>query len=144
LAGQLDPAQAGEIRPGMQVQVLSNISGNSAVGVVSSVAQTVTTGDGGAPYLPVQIKPLRSWAATWNGQNVQLTVTSAATAGPVLAVPEAAINASADEVTSVVVLEKGGLTRRVQVRTGVSAGGLVEVTPMGGALAGGDQVVVGG
>jgi HlyD family secretion protein len=144
LAGQLDPAQGGQVRAGMQVQVLSNVSGRVAVGVVSSVGQVISPGNGDAPYMLVAIRPRRSWAASWNGQSVQLTVTSAASRGAVLAVPEAAITADAGAVTSVTVMEAGGVTRRVRVITGASANGLVEVTPVGGRLVGGEQVVVGG
>jgi HlyD family secretion protein len=143
LAGQLDPAQSGEVRAGMAVQVLSDVNGQEAAGVVSSVGQVVNPGNGAAPYLPVQIVAQAGWATSWDGQNVQLTVTSAATNGAVLAVPEAAITAGAGAVTSVTVVEKGGLTRRVRVQTGASANGLVEVSPVGGRLARGDQVVVG-
>lgn len=143
LTGQLDPSQGGEVRAGMTVQVLSDVNGRTATGVVSSVGQAVSPGNSASPYLPVRIRPARSWAASWNGQDVQLTVTSAATAGAVLAVPEAAITAGADAVTSVIVVGKGGVTRRVRVRTGASANGLVAVTPVGGSLAPADQVVVG-
>ena len=145
LIGQLPPAMSGQLRRGMRVQILSAITGRTTTGVVSSVGRTVVNpGHGGTAYAPVRVSSLHGWAASWDGQNVQLTVTAAATSGPVLAVPEAAISASADGVTSVTVVEHGGGTRRVRVRTGASANGLVQVTPVGAKLAPGDLVVVGG
>jgi hypothetical protein len=144
LTGQLDPANAGEVRAGMHVQVLSNTTGRHVSGLVTSVGQVVSPGQGNSPYLPVRIRPLRPWRHSWAGQDVQLTVTSAATSGPVLAVPEAAISAGADAVTYVTVAEAHGATRRVRVRAGVSVDGLVAVVPVAGGLAAGDRVVVGG
>jgi multidrug efflux pump subunit AcrA (membrane-fusion protein) len=125
--------------------VLSDTTGRHATGVVVSVGQVVTTGLGNAaPYLPVRIRPIRSWAGSWAGQDVRLTVTARVTSGPVLAVPEAAIFSSANGATYVTVTGPAGTTRRVRVRAGVSAGGLVEVVPVGGGLKVGDRVVVGG
>jgi peptidoglycan hydrolase-like protein with peptidoglycan-binding domain len=145
LIGHLDPTVTGAVRRGMRVQVLSDTTGRRATGVVVSVGQVVTTGLGNAtPYLPVRIRPIRPWASSWAGQDVRLTVTARVTSGPVLAVPEAAIFSSATGATYVTVTGRGGTTRRVRVRAGVSAGGLVEVVPVGGSVKAGDRVVVGG
>lgn len=145
LIGHLDPTVTGAVRPGMRVHVLSDTTGRRAIGVVVSVGQVVTTGLGNTtPYLPVRIRPIRSWASSWAGQDVRLTVTARVTSGPVLAVPEAAIFSSANGATYVTVTGRAGKTRRVRVRAGVSAGGLVAVVPVGGGLKAGDQVVVGG
>ncbi len=144
LTGQLPPADAGEVRPGMPVQVLSNLSGARLTGIVASVGHLRTPGQNAAPYLPVRIHRAHRWRHSWAGQNVQLTVTAAATSEPVLAVPEAAISAGADARTSVTVVDRSGLTRRVRVRTGAAANGLVAVVPVSGGLAAGDRVVVGG
>lgn len=142
LTGRLDPADAGEIRAGMRVQVLSATAGGQSGGVVGSVGQVVAGGSGAAPYVPVRIRPTGTWPRSWAGQNVQLTITAAATRGPVLAVPEAAVSAGANAVTYVLVRGPDG-GRRVPVRTGVSANGLVQVTPSRGGLARGDRVVIG-
>jgi HlyD family secretion protein len=143
LTGQLDPTDQGVVRPGMRVHVLSNITGKTAWGTVSGVGRLVTPKNGNAPYLRVGIRPSRSWARSWAGQNVQLTITAAATKGPVLAVPEAAITASAGGATYVTVAMAHGGTRRVLVRAGISAAGLVAVTAESGTLSRGDRVVVG-
>ncbi len=142
LTGRLDPADAGEVRSGLPVQVLSDTAGGQSGGVISSVGQVVAGGSGGSPYIPVRIRPARSWSRSWAGQNVQLTVTAAATRRPVLAVPEAAVSAGADAVTYVLVRGPDG-DRRVPVRAGVSANGLVQVIPVHGGLAAGDRVVIG-
>lgn len=162
LTGQLDPSDAGQVRPGMRAQVTSNVTGQQTAGVVTAIGQVVTPGQnqagstpspsassgtgnapGTAPYIPVQIRPDGTWANSWAGQDVELTVSSAATPGPVLAVPEAAITSDASADTSVTVVGPGGRVRRVQVRAGASAGGLVQVTPVAGGLAAGDAVAVG-
>jgi peptidoglycan hydrolase-like protein with peptidoglycan-binding domain len=142
LTGQLDPADAGQVRAGMRVQVLSDTTGRQVSGVVTSVGQVVSPRQA-SPYLPVRIRPLRHWQDSWAGQNVQLTVTSAATSRPVLAVPEAAISADANAVTYVTVAEGRGTFRRVRVRVGVAVDGLVAVIPIAGGLSAGDRVVVG-
>jgi len=65
------------------------------------------------------------------------------TDGEVLAVPVAALAAGADRITRVEVQEPNGELRSVQVTPGLSAKGLVAVTPVGGDLAPGDLVVAG-
>lgn len=95
------------------------------------------------PYVPVSIAPDRAWAPSLNGQDVRITITSVATDGPVLAVPESAVTSAADEITSVTVIGSGGVRRRVRVTPGISAEGLVQVTPVDGAITEGEQVVVG-
>lgn len=143
LTGQLPPSAAGEVRPGMTVQVMSNVSGTRTSGIVTSVGRLVSGGAGGSPYLPLGIAPRRPWPWTWAGQNVQLTITSAATSHAVLSVPEAAVSSGADAMTFVTVETAGG-QRRVRVRTGATANGMVQVTPVRGGLAAGDRVVIGG
>jgi multidrug efflux pump subunit AcrA (membrane-fusion protein) len=61
----------------------------------------------------------------------------------VLAVPAAALSATANGSTIVQVEDDDGALRTVTVQTGLAAGGLVEVTPVEGELAEGDWVVVG-
>jgi hypothetical protein len=76
-------------------------------------------------------------------QDVRITATTAATSGPVLAVPEAAVFASADERTYVTVVSGAGRQRDVPVHTGTSANGLVEITPLATPLRAGDKVAIG-
>ncbi|HZI36861.1 MAG TPA: hypothetical protein VFF24_01045, partial [Acidimicrobiia bacterium] len=75
--------------------------------------------------------------------NVRVTIPVSSTGGAVLAVPAAALSATADGSTIVQVEEDDGALRTVTVEPGLAAGGLVEVTPVEGQLAEGDLVVVG-
>ncbi|SNX64661.1 putative peptidoglycan binding protein [Streptomyces sp. TLI_55] len=158
LTGQLDPAQAGLVTPGMKVSVLSEATGAQARATVESVGALVTPGDGkagtsdsgtvaaagGGAYRPLAVKPDKAWNTAFAGQDVRITVTAAATAKAVLAVPEAAVTAGADTHTSVTVVTAAGARRTVRVTTGASADGLVQVIPARGAdLEAGDRVVVG-
>ncbi|MGW1209648.1 peptidoglycan-binding protein [Streptomyces sp. NPDC002499] len=157
LTGQLDPAQAGLVTPGMKVSVLSEATGTRARGTVESVGALVTPGDGkdgteaadstgsagGGAYRPLTVKPDKTWSTALGGQDVRITVTAAATAKAVLAVPEAAVTAGADTHTSITVVGAAGTRHTVRVTAGVSADGMVQVTPVGARLAAGERVVVG-
>jgi len=90
--------------------------------------------------LPDEVK------AELNNTNVKITIPVAtrSTGGEVLAVPAAALSATAGGDTIVTVEDGDGTTRDVKVKPGLSApGGLVEVTPLDGTLEEGDRVVVG-
>ncbi|TXS76454.1 peptidoglycan-binding protein [Streptomyces sp. me109] len=165
LTGYLDPSYQGLVKGGMKVRITSEALGLTAAARVSSVGELVTPGDragsrtsgasaqaedgnppanGGIPYLPVQVTRVGTWDNRLDGQNVRMTITAATTAGAVLTVPEAAINAGADTRTSVTVAAPDGSQHRVPVTVGVSADGKVQVTPVGTArLQAGDRVVVG-
>jgi peptidoglycan hydrolase-like protein with peptidoglycan-binding domain len=75
--------------------------------------------------------------------SVKLTIPVESTEGEVLAVPYAALSAAADGSSRVEVETAPGVTRFVKVAPGLAAQGLVEVTPLEGALSAGDRVVVG-
>ncbi|WP_344659609.1 hypothetical protein [Catenulispora subtropica] len=94
---------------------------------------------------PVTIVPDAPLPAGWNGSNIRVTVTSAATPKPVLVVPLSAVTAQADGKTVVTVATDGdGGRRRVPVSPGVSGDGFVEVTPDDPtALTEGTPVIVG-
>jgi multidrug efflux pump subunit AcrA (membrane-fusion protein) len=75
---------------------------------------------------------------------VRITIPVESTDGEVLAVPIAALSATADGTSRVEVAEgEGGATRFVTVNPGLSAEGYVEVDPVDGNLGEGDRVVVG-
>jgi hypothetical protein len=77
------------------------------------------------------------------GLNVRLTVGISSTDGEVLAVPLAALSASADGSSRVQVERSDGTVEFVRVRVGLSAEGYAEIQPLDGELSIGDQVVVG-
>ncbi len=77
------------------------------------------------------------------GSNVKVVIPVGGTDGEVLAVPAAALSATADGAARVEVEQPDGSTRFVAVEPGLAASGLVEITPLDGELQEGDLVVVG-
>lgn len=147
LTGQLDPSEESLVKVGLHVSVYSDVTGYTGTGKISSIgSQIVPSGPNGGAYVPIYIRPRTLWPTSLNGQNVQITITAVTTGRPVLAVPVAAVSYGASGLAQVTVRGPGGVERRVAVRTGVSAGGYVEITALDGgerALAAGTQVVVG-
>lgn len=158
LTGRLGPAQADLVSEGMAVKVLSETTGTEQKATVHSIGPLTTpagadrkTGNGddgppadsGPPHIPLAIKPEQPWDTRLAGQDVRITITAAATDGPVLAVPTAAISAGADTRTTVSVVTDNSEQRTVAVKVGASADGMVAVTPLNGSLKADDRVVVG-
>ena len=73
---------------------------------------------------------------------MRVTIPVSSTGGEVLAVPAAALSATAAGDT-ILQVEEDSTLRTVTIEPGLAAGGLVEVTPIEGDLAEGDWVVVG-
>jgi peptidoglycan hydrolase-like protein with peptidoglycan-binding domain len=145
LKGQLNPGNAKLVRPGMRVTITEPGTGATVDGQVTSVSNSTasTASISGGLYVAVGVRVDQPLPMSLVGQDVSLTITSARSAGPVLAVPEAAVYAGADGGTYVTKL--AGKNRvKVPVRVGMSGNGLLQVTPrVPGALAAGDQVVTG-
>jgi peptidoglycan hydrolase-like protein with peptidoglycan-binding domain len=145
LAGQLTPTDRGLVRPGMRVIITRSDTGQTYPGKIKSISSVPSsTGSiAGGDYLPMKIKVLRPLPTVLIGQNVSLRIATAATSAPVLAVPEAAVFASADGGIYVTRLE-GSTEVRVEVRVGATGDGMVQVTPVhAGALGAGDRVLIG-
>ena len=85
------------------------------------------------------VHPTDAQVEALRGQNVRVNISIGATAGEVLAVPLAALTAGPGGESRVEVID-GDETRLVEVETGLSAEGFVEIT---GDIAEGDRVVVG-
>ncbi len=146
IAGQLNPADARLVRPGMPMQILDPATGALFAGQVRSVGtgMQIKGSISGGFYVPMRVSTPAHLPPSMVGQDVKLTITAAHTAGPVLTVPQAAIFASADGQTYVTRVTVTRSQVRVPVQTGFTGDGLVEVTPVdGGALTGGDTVAVG-
>ncbi|MGW5352421.1 peptidoglycan-binding protein [Streptomyces sp. NPDC004031] len=156
------------VHAGMKVTVLAEQTGVQAAGKVTSIGpytQESTGGSGGTasgddpgdgsgdaasggtgqeqspagrPVVVAGVKPL---PGSLVGQDVRLTIETASTGGKVLAVPAAAVYATADGSAQVVVLRPDGRRQRVPVTVGATGAGYVEIR--GGAVAEGDDVVVG-
>lgn len=155
VAGRLDPADRTLVRPGAAAEIDAEVTGFHGTAKVTEVGQpqeaakqgsqqNQTQGQAsGQSFVPVTIVPDQPLDPGLIGQDVRVTLKFAQTAGPVLAVPSAAITSSADGRTHVVVAAPDGTQRTVEVRPGKSGAGLVEVEPVAGGLAEGDRVVVG-
>ncbi|MFJ8012776.1 peptidoglycan-binding protein [Streptomyces sp. NPDC096339] len=157
------------LRAGMPVVVSSEVAGTDAHGKVATVAterstgrptgsgqpngqQGTTQGDpsqgkgGGGTDLGYRmvVRADQPLPAAFAGQDVRLTIESAATDGEALVVPVTAVSASPDGQTLVTAVSTDGTQRRIPVRTGTSGDGYVAVTPVkNGDLAAGARVVIG-
>ncbi|KAB2337807.1 peptidoglycan-binding protein [Actinomadura rudentiformis] len=144
LIAKLPPENAGLVKAGMKAEVTAETTGFDGSGTVSSVSGRIRgQREGETPYLPVRIDGDEPWRADLLEEDVRVTITTASSEKAVLAVPEAAITSTADGRTTVTVRTAAQRERLVEVRTGASAGGMVEVSPVGGELGPGDLVVTG-
>jgi peptidoglycan hydrolase-like protein with peptidoglycan-binding domain len=128
------------VATGMVAQLEDEASGWTGSGTVTSVgAASSSDAEGDVTAVIAPDHPLPS---KLSGVDLKVTVTQVSSGGKVLAVPIAAITATADGSTYVVVSAASGDQRKVMVTTGVNGGGTVEVEPVNaGALEVGDQVV---
>lgn len=146
IRGQLNPGDAGLVRPGMSVAITDPVTHRAIGGTVTSVSHLTKTKGSiiGGIYLSLGIRPDRPLPRSLVGQNVGVIINAAGSAGPVLAVPEAAVFAHADGRTYVAKVTGATTEVDIPVRIGVTGDGYVQVTPIGGGtLAPGDQVVTG-
>ncbi|MFD0747968.1 peptidoglycan-binding protein [Phytohabitans flavus] len=143
LDARLDPADQALVKVGMKATVDSETTGFTGAGTVESIGAKTDAEDGETAYIPLRIAPAKPWPRDLESQQVRVTITTASTDEPVLAVPEAAISSSADGHTTVTVVEPDGVQRPVEVTPGLSAGGMVEVMPVGADLKPGSAVVTG-
>lgn len=145
IVGQLNPNDARLVRPGMPVTITESGAGVTIPGQVTSISQVTASkaSVSGGLYVRMGIEPSRPLPMSLVGQDISLTIEAARSNGAVLAVPEAAVFASADGRTYVSKLV-GTTTVRVPVQVGMSGGGLLQVTPLQpGALTAGSQVITG-
>jgi membrane fusion protein, multidrug efflux system len=147
IKGQLNPAYASLVRPGMHVTI--TVQGSPAVvhGTIQSVikkAQTSHSISGGL-YYPMRIKLRKPLPRSMSpGQNVILSIQAAQSSGPMLAVPEAALFSGQDGKDYVSKVTGTNSVTRVRVTVVTTGDGLVGVRPgQPGALKQGDQVVTG-
>ena len=148
VAAQLSPTDGALIKPGMAVTVTDPATGLARRGQIVSVALRTTAAHSrsGGVYLPATIRTGRPLPLSMIGRDVSLSIVAAHSAGPVLAVPEAAVFARADGRLYVTRVTGTGAGAGVQVpvRILVTGNGLVGVAPAdGGTLAAGDRVAIG-
>jgi hypothetical protein len=133
-----------------KVAALGSFSaGNSAGGQDSGQNGAQALGSAAAPSqsspgYPLSVSTTSALAASWRGADVRLTITTSATPMPVLVVPVAAVYSNADGTTAVLVAASGrSPQRRVVVRIGATANGLVQVISVNDDLQAGELVVTG-
>jgi peptidoglycan hydrolase-like protein with peptidoglycan-binding domain len=138
----LSAADAKLVKEGGAVSIKVPDSGAETTGTVTQIAATPGTNgvDPQRYYLEVTPTGLDPSLA---GASVVQTISVQTTQGEVLAVPVAALSMASDGSTRVQVQAPGAPARFVTVEPGLSAKGLVAVTPAGGDLGPGDLVVVG-
>ncbi|MFG1617187.1 peptidoglycan-binding protein [Nonomuraea wenchangensis] len=142
VTGSVEAAEAELLRPGMKATVELD-SGRTYQARLSAVGEQAGRPGGEEPpegSQAVLLSPTGR-AGLRAGVAVTVRVTVGATEEPVLVVPVAAVITSADGRARVRVEYATDRTRDVEVRTGLTADGNVEV---GGALKEGDRVVVSG
>ncbi|TDD18867.1 peptidoglycan-binding protein [Nonomuraea diastatica] len=142
VTASVEAAESELLREGMEASVELDTGRTyratlTAVGDRAKVPGAEEPADGAVPILltPAKSKGLKA------GTAVTARVTVGATEEPVLVVPVAAVITSADGRARVRVEYAPDRTKDVEVRTGLTADGNVEVT---GALKEGDRVVVSG
>lgn len=133
---------APRVEEGMSIDIENPETGGVIPGVVSLVADRAGTHSVAADRVYVEIAP-EEIPPEIVGTNVKITIPVSSTGGEVLAVPAAALSATADGSTILQVEQSDSTLRTVTVEPGLAAGGLVEVTPVQGDLTEGDLVVVG-
>ncbi|MFQ5433428.1 MAG: peptidoglycan-binding protein, partial [Anaerolineae bacterium] len=136
---QLDEAPL--VQPGMPVTIDEPDLGISATGVAGRVADTPGTDgvDGFHIYLEVLVDGA---SPSLGGTSLRLTISIESTGGKVTAVPVSALSLAADGSSRIQVDNNGTLTY-VTVKSGLSAGGYVEVAPVNDTLQPGQLVVIG-
>ena len=130
------------VSEGDVVEIVDDGVGLATTGTISFIADQP---GGLAPegkYF-MRITPDGDEASDYQGVNVRLTVPVESTSGDVLAVPAAALSATADGTARVEVELADETTKFVTVEAGLSSRGFVEVTPSDGELNEGDRVVIG-
>ena len=142
LRSSVSERDAPRVEVGMEVEIENPETGESITGLISEKADRAGT-DGVAPdRVYVEITP-SELPEEIVGANVRVTIPVSSTGGAVLAVPAAALSATANGSTILEVENEDRTLRTVTVEAGLAAGGLVEVTAIEGELAEGDLVVVG-
>jgi peptidoglycan hydrolase-like protein with peptidoglycan-binding domain len=142
LRSSVTDRDAPRVEVGMEVEIENPETGGVIPGVITFKADRAGT-EGVQPdriYLEITPEDIPPEIV---GTNVRVTIPVSSTGGEVLAVPAAALSATANGSTIVQVEDDDGELRTVTVQPGLAAGGLVEVTPVQGELAEGDWVVVG-
>ncbi|SEG88726.1 Putative peptidoglycan binding domain-containing protein [Nonomuraea solani] len=134
VAGSVDVAEAERLKTGLDASIETE-AGKTVRGTVTSLGGRDAKGAVPVTITPASMKGLKRLA----GAPVTVRVTIGATGREVLVVPAAAVVTAADGKARVQVETAPDQVKEVEVRTGLSADGAVEVT---GDLDPGDLVVI--
>ncbi|MEW2431629.1 peptidoglycan-binding protein [Micromonospora sp. NPDC047644] len=155
VTAKVRPADATLLKPGMPVDLLAESIGSEQQGHILTIGAITTAQDSAesaegegaapasAPFVPVVVQPDKPLSSAWTDQELRVTITAARTSNDVLVVPLSAVSSGADGRTRISRVEAGDHLNRLEVRTGVSGDGYVEVSPVDGELKPGDLVAVG-
>ncbi|HVR80239.1 MAG TPA: hypothetical protein VMS99_17845 [Acidimicrobiia bacterium] len=142
LRSSVSERDAPRVEVGMEVEIENPETGESIIGVISQKADRAGTDGVAQDRIYLEITP-SELPEEIIGANVRVTIPVSSTGGEVLAVPAAALSATANGSTILQVEDGDRTLRTVTVEAGLAAGGLVEVSAIDGQLAEGDLVVVG-
>lgn len=142
LRASVPEGDAARVEEEMEVSIENPETGDEIPGVISFKADRAGTNSVSSDRVYIEITP-EEIPEEVVGENVRVTIPVSSTGGKVLAVPAAALSATADGSTIVQVEDGEGTLETVTVEPGLAAEGLVEVTATEGELAEGDLVVVG-
>ncbi|MCE7986404.1 MAG: peptidoglycan-binding protein [Caldilinea sp. CFX5] len=133
--------EAALVQPGMPVTIDEPEKGITAAGVVARIAEAPGTDgvDGFHIYFETEVV---STTTTLEGFSLRLTIPVQSTGGAVMVVPISALSLAADGSQHIQIYENGAI-RFVQIEAGLAAEGYVQVTPVNGALAPGQPVLIG-
>lgn len=144
IKGSTSAVDAALLSEGQEV-LIDLPTGEEATGEILEIGEA--DGSGAGSRVPVTIVPVDltdDQVGALQGANVRVRIPVSSTGGDVLAVPIAALTAGPGGEDRVEVWDPASKTSAlVQVRTGLAAGGFVEVEPIDGTLEAGDLVVVG-
>lgn len=154
IIGRVSRADAGLVAVGNQVTVEVRDADASFAGTIESVGDPPASGDsssgsGGGRRQVIVTPDDASALADYVFSSVRIVVDIDSTGGEVLVVPNAAVSVGGDGTSRVEVEDTpitaggDGSTRFVEVEVGLSADGMVAITPRGAALDEGDRIVVG-
>lgn len=138
----LSAGDAKLVREGGSVAIRAPESNLETTGVVTVIAAAPGTHGVDPQRYYLEVTPT-GLDVSLAGTSVVQTISVQTTEGEVLAVPVAALSMASDGTTRVQVQGGKGPARYVRVEPGLSAKGLVAVSPLEGDLAPGDLVIVG-
>jgi peptidoglycan hydrolase-like protein with peptidoglycan-binding domain len=137
---KVNVADAGLVEVGDEVIVEDSFSDITTTGVITKKADRPGTNGLNGDQVYLEVSPAEELS---EGFNVKITIPVESTGGDVLAVPLAALSATADGSSRIEVERDDGSTAFIEVEIGLDAGGYAEIIPVDGEVHEGDRVVVG-